>query len=130
MLLSRVGRSKLTAMESQREQQHARDEPYPLTPTRVNGVDFGRVRDLIDIAVDSTDGDLTVWAFAANGMAYVWQLDGGPKAITRRIVLNDGTVAPEKDLDDDGRPVSRSQRAYKRVFEVHPSLRRMMDQNS
>ena len=94
-------RSELTATESEREQQHARDEPYPLTPTRVNGVEFGRVRDLVDIAVDSTGGDLTVWAFAANGMAYVWQLGGGPKAITRRIVLNDGTIVPEKDLDGD-----------------------------
>ena len=75
-----------------------------MTPTKVNGVEFGRVRDLVDITVDSTGGDLTVWAFAANGIAYVWQLGGGPKAITRRIVLNDGTVAPEKDLDDDGRP--------------------------
>ena len=125
-----MGRSKLTAMESQREQQHARDEPYPLTPTRVNGVEFDRVRDLVDIAVVSTGGDLTVWAFAANGMAYAWQLGGGPKAIARRVVHNDGTVAPEKDLDDDGRPASLSQRAHRRVFEVHPSLRRMMDQNS
>ena len=87
--------------QSEREQQHTRDEPSPLTPTRVDGVEFGRVRDLVDIAVDSTGGDLTVWAFAANGMAYVWQLSGGPKAITRRIVLNDGTVVPEKDLDGD-----------------------------
>lgn len=87
--------------QSEREQQDARDKPYQSTPTRIKGVEFGRVRDLVDIAVDSTSGDLTVWAFAANGMAYVWQLGGGPKAITRRIVLNDGTVAPEKDLDGD-----------------------------
>ena len=40
--------------------------------------------------------DLTVWAFGRNGMAYVWQLGGGPKEITRRIISNDGTVAPEK----------------------------------
>ena len=76
--------------QSEREQQH-----------RVDGVEFGRVRDLVDIAVDSTGGDLTIWAFAANGMAYVWQLGVGPKAITRRIVLNDGTIVPEKDLDGD-----------------------------
>ena len=87
--------------QSEREHQRARDEPYPLTPKRVDGVEFGRVHDLVDIAVDSTGGDLTVWAFAANGMAYVWQLGGGPKAITRRVVHNDGTVAPEKDLDGD-----------------------------
>ena len=87
--------------QSEREHQRARDEPYPLTPKRVDGVEFGRVRDLVDIAVDSTGGDLTVWAFTANGMAYVWQLGGGPKATTRRIILNDGTVVPEKDLDGD-----------------------------
>ena len=87
--------------QSEREHQRARDEPYPLTPKRVDGVEFGRVRDLVDIAVDSTGGDLTVWAFTANGIAYVWQLGGGPKAITRRIILNDGTVVPEKDLDGD-----------------------------
>ena len=87
--------------QSEKEQQRARDEPYALTPIRIDGVEFGRVRDLLDIAVDSTGGDLTIWAFAANGMAYVWQLGGGPKAITRRIVLNDGTIAPEKDLDGD-----------------------------
>lgn len=87
--------------QSEREHQRARDEPYPLTPKRVEGVEFGRVRILVDVAVDSTGGDLTVWAFAANGMAYVWQLSGGPKAITRRIILNDGTIIPEKDLDGD-----------------------------
>ena len=100
--------------QSEREHQRARDEPYPLTPIRVDGMEFGRVRDLVEIAVDSTGGDLTVWAFAVNGMAYVWQLGGGPKAITRRIILNDGTVAPEKDSDGDtfmhgtSRPSSRA----------------------
>lgn len=93
-------------------------------------MEISRVHDLVDIAVDSTGGDLTVWAFAANGMAHVWQLGGGPKAITRRIVLNDGIIAPGKDLDDDGRPASLSKRTHRRVFEVHPSPRRMTDPNS
>lgn len=68
---------------------------------RVDGVEFGRVHDLEDLAVDSTGGDLTVWAFVANGMAHVWRLGGGPKAITRRIVLNDGTIVTERDEDGD-----------------------------
>ncbi len=88
-------------IQNEREQQHAGDEPNEPTPTRIDGVEFSRVPNLVDIAVDSTGGGLTVWAFAANGMAYVWQLGGGPQLITRRIVLKDGTVTSAKDLDGD-----------------------------
>ena len=87
--------------QSEREQQYAGDGPKKPTPTRIEGLEFSRVPNLLDIAVDSTGGDLTVWAFTMNGMAYVWQLRGGPQPITRRIILKDGTIASAKDLDGD-----------------------------
>ena len=88
-------------VQSEREQQHAGDEPNEPTPTRIDGVEFSSVPNLVDIAVDSTGGGLTVWAFAADGMAYAWQLGGGPQPITKQIVLKDGTVTSAKDLDGD-----------------------------
>ena len=87
--------------KSESDEQDAGDGPNKPTSTRIDGMEFGRVPNLVDIAVDSTGGNLTVWAFTMNGMAYVWQLGGGPQAIFRRIVLNDGTVIPEKDPDGD-----------------------------
>lgn len=39
---------------------------------RISGVQFGKVPGLVDIAVDATGSDLTVWAFSIDGMAYVW----------------------------------------------------------
>ena len=87
--------------QSEREQQYAGNGHQKPTPTRIDGVEFSRVPNLVDIAVDSTGGDLTVWAFAMNGMAYVWQLGGGPQPISRRIVLQDGTITSAQDLDGD-----------------------------
>ena len=87
--------------QSESEQQYAGAGHKKPTPTRIHGVEFSRVPNLVDIAVDSTGGDLTVWAFAMNGMAYVWQLGGGPQPITSRIVLKDGTITSAKDLDGD-----------------------------
>ena len=87
--------------KSESDEQDAGDRPKKPTSTRVDGMEFGKVPNLVDIAVDSTGGNLTVWAFTMNGMAYLWQLSGGPQPITRRIVLNDGTVISEKDADGD-----------------------------
>ena len=87
--------------QSAREQQYAGDGPNKPTPRRIDGMEFGRVPNLVDIAVDSTGGDLTVWAFAMKGMAYVWQPGGGPQPITRQIILNDGTITSATDSDGD-----------------------------
>ena len=87
--------------KSENDEQDAGGGPKKPKSTRIDGLEFGRVPNLVDIAVDSTGGNLTVWAFTMNGMAYVWQLGGGPQPIIRRIVLNDGTVISEKDPDGD-----------------------------
>ena len=88
-------------IQSKKDQQYALEGPTEPVPTRIDGVEFGRVPNPVDVAVDSTGGGLTVWVFAMDGMAYVWQLGGGPKPITGRIVLQDGTIVPEKDEDGD-----------------------------
>lgn len=68
-------------------------------PTSIQGVEIGRVPALSDVAVDASGGDLTIWAFAADGMAYVWQMGG--RAMEQRTVLRDGTVCSRQDGDGD-----------------------------
>ncbi|KAL2046237.1 hypothetical protein N7G274_001684 [Stereocaulon virgatum] len=70
-------------------------------PKRISGVQFATVPGLVDIAIDATSGDLTVWAPSINGVAYVWQLGGGSKSIIKRIIQRDGTVSLAQDADGD-----------------------------
>ncbi|MCJ1450992.1 hypothetical protein MMC28_001326 [Mycoblastus sanguinarius] len=71
-------------------------------PLRINGVEIGTVPSLVDVAVDATNGDLTVWAFAAGGMAFVWQIArGSQRPVEKRIVLRDGIVTSFRDSDGD-----------------------------
>lgn len=69
--------------------------------TKIEGVEFGQVPGLVDIAVDASCGDLTIWAFAAGGVAYVWQLAGREREEVQRIVLQDGTISSSLDADGD-----------------------------
>ena len=62
---------------------------------------FGKVPGLVDVAVDATGADLTVWAFSIDGMAYVWQLGGRPKPIIKKIIQRDSTVTSAENADSD-----------------------------
>lgn len=70
-------------------------------PTRIEGVKIGDMQGLVDLAVDASGGDLTIWTFAVNGMAYVWQIAGRKQSVKKRIVLKDGTVTALEDADGD-----------------------------
>ena len=69
---------------------------------RVLGLDIGSVECLVDLAVDSSGGSLTVWAFAADGMASTWQINNGQESkVRKRAVLRDGAVIDLEDSDGD-----------------------------
>ncbi|KAL9126518.1 MAG: hypothetical protein Q9217_004442 [Psora testacea] len=72
-------------------------------PIRIKGMQIAKVPGLIDLAVDATEGDLTIWAFTSGGKAFTWQLAGSKrKDVVRRVVLDDGTVAVVTEgLDGD-----------------------------
>ena len=77
----------------------------------IEGIRIGHMQGLVDLAVDTSGGDLTIWSFAADGMAYVWQLAGRSQAVKKRVVLQDGTVRPQVDADGDTYMSNTSQRA-------------------
>ena len=77
----------------------------------IEGVNIGSVHGLVDLAVDTSGGNLTVWAFAVNGMAYVWQIAGRQRSVLKRIVLKDGTVTALEDADGDTYMYNASQPA-------------------
>ena len=83
------------------EPSYESSETGEVSPVRVRGVQIGKVPGLVDMAVDATGGDLTVWAFAIDGLAFVWQLDDGCRAIIKRIALRDGTVSSAENADGD-----------------------------
>lgn len=70
-------------------------------PTRIQGVKIGDMQGLVDLAVDTSCGSLTIWSLAVNGMAYVWQIAGRNQSVEKKIVLKDGTVTAMKDADGD-----------------------------
>jgi len=71
-------------------------------PTLIQGTEIGKVEGLLDVAVDSSGGSLTVWAFAAGGMAYTYQLDdGNSQRLRKRAVQRDGVVLDLEDADGD-----------------------------
>ena len=91
------------------QEQHSDDdfnafeahELREMEPKGINGIQIGNVPGLVDLAVDSTAGGLTIWAFAADGMAYVWEIASRRRPILKRVVLRDGTVRPEIDGEGD-----------------------------
>ena len=70
-------------------------------PAKIEGIEIGKVPALIDVAVDASGGDITIWAFAADGMAYTWQIGTGSRPTQQRIVGRDGTIMPAQDADGD-----------------------------
>lgn len=70
-------------------------------PIGIEGVEIGRMQGLVDITVDASGGDLTIWTFAANGLAYVWQMGGTHRIVDHRNVHRDRTVSTGLDVDGD-----------------------------
>ena len=103
-------------------------------PVRVEGVNIGNMQGLVDLAVDASGGNLTIWTFAVNGMAYVWQIAGRQQSVEKRIVLKDGTVTALEDANGDTYMFNTSQVAvqfdgatplrptYTGATCLHPSL--------
>ena len=79
------------------------DEGGVTVPLSIHGIHFGKVHRLADLAVDATDGDLTIRAFSAEGTAYTWQIAGsGRRDIVKRAVLEDGaTIAIVVDGEEE-----------------------------
>lgn len=76
----------------------------PLWPVFVRGTSVGRLSGLSDLAVNTSGGRLTIWAFASNGDASVWRVDDGtPQAsITERRISKSGQVLRPYRVDADG----------------------------
>ena len=68
------------------------EEIEEITPLKIYGVPFAKVPGLADLAVDATDGDLTIRAFSVEGRAYTWQIAGsGRTDVVKRAVLKNGS---------------------------------------
>lgn len=93
------------------ERQGGEDANPVEEPVRVEGVNIGNMQGLVDLAIDASGGNLTIWTFAVNGMACVWQIAGGQQSVEKRIVLNDGTVTAQEDADGDTHMFNTSQAA-------------------
>jgi hypothetical protein len=72
-------------------------------PTVIEGVQFAKVEGVLELAIDSSNGGLTVWVFAVGGMAYTFELDDGRvgKRVRKRVVGRDGAVLDVEDDDGD-----------------------------
>ena len=71
-------------------------------PIRIPGLEIGTIEGLVDLAVDSSGGSLTICAFAADSMASTWQINNGSGSRARkRAVLRDGAVIDLEDSDGD-----------------------------
>lgn len=78
------------------------DSSQELWPLHLMGTEIGQVDGLLDLAVDTSLGSLTIWAFAASGMVYTWQIDNGSgRRARKRAVLRDGAVVDLEDADGD-----------------------------
>lgn len=83
------------------ERQDAQDTDAIEEPMRVEGFKIGHMQGLVDLAVDASGGDLTIWSFAVDGMAYAWQIAGRQECVEKRVILKDGTVMALQDADGD-----------------------------
>ena len=79
------------------------DEDNNIITLSIRGIQFAKVSRLADLAVDATDGDLTIHAFSAEGTAYTWQIAGSRRTDTvKRAVLEDGaTIAIVVDSEEE-----------------------------
>lgn len=72
------------------------------SPIEIKGAQIGIIPNLTSLAVDSSEGDLTIWAFSAGDTAYVFQLAGSDLAsVLKRAICRDGTMSILSDADGD-----------------------------
>jgi len=83
------------------EKEHNLERANIDTTTTIEGVEIGQVPALIDVAVDSSGGDVVIWAFAADRMAYVWQIAAGRRPEQQWVARRDGVIVPSQDADGD-----------------------------
>jgi hypothetical protein len=71
-------------------------------PINLPGIPIGSIRGICDLAVDSSYGSVTIWAFSASGHGRTWRLDNGQGLLVRqRTVLRNGGVVDKLDTDGD-----------------------------
>ena len=70
-------------------------------PRNIEGIEIGKVPALIDVSIDASGGDITVWGFAADSMAYVWQIRAGDESRQMQTIARDGAILPLLDIDGD-----------------------------
>ena len=92
-------------------------------PILVEGINIGQMPGLVDLAIDASGGDLTIWSFAIDGMAYAWQIAGRQQSVARRVVLTDGTVTALQDADGDTYMTNTSKNKAAVHFDGAASLR-------
>ena len=110
--------------EKTAERQDGEDPNTVEEPLRIEGVRIGHMQGLVDLAVDASGGDLTIWSFAVDGMAYAWQIVGRQQYVEQRVVLKDGTVRALVDADGDTYMSNTSQAAvhFDGAAPLRPSL--------
>lgn len=68
----------------------------------IKGVMIGEVRDLVELAVDDSNGDVTVHAFSSSAPARVFQIRRYPsRGIKKRFIASDGRVLGDKDGNEN-----------------------------
>ena len=84
--------------------------PRAVCPLSIRGVTVGRLHSLTEMAINTSSGRISIWAFASNGDASVWQLDDGTPitALTQRNIGRDGRVMAPYKVEADGDVVMES----------------------
>ena len=96
----------------------SRDTSAVEKPIHIEGVKIGEMQGLAELAVDSSGGDLTIWSFAVDGMAYVWQIAGSQRPMLERYILENGKITARKK----GFNTSRAAVHFDGATDLHPSL--------
>ena len=99
-----------------------RDASAVEQPIHIEGLKIGEMQGLVDLAVDSSGGDLTIWSFAVDGMAYVWQIAGSQRPVLERYVLENGRVIARKQRSNTSRAAVHFDGATHLQPSVEPSI--------
>ena len=71
-------------------------------PVKIHGVSVAFIDDLEDVAIEASDGAVTLWAFSTDGVARKWRMSTGiAQKVRYSSVLKDGTVANAVEEDGD-----------------------------
>lgn len=73
----------------------------------LRGVPIAQIDKLEDVAVDGSNGGVTLWALSGNGIVRKWEMsDGNHKELQQSVVLRDGLIV--KATEDDGDWIMRN----------------------